>query len=111
MTGAGVAGSKIVLPKDVPALAKGGIVRRPTLALIGEAGPEAVVPLSRLSAMPRSSTSDAPTLVIQSLTLQGVDGPSIRNLVTSGEFADALATEIRNNPRGLGTAVRRAVPA
>lgn len=31
----------------VPAMAAGGIVRRPTLALIGEAGPEAVVPLSR----------------------------------------------------------------
>ena len=31
---------------DIPALAKGGIVTRPTLALIGEAGPEAVVPLS-----------------------------------------------------------------
>jgi hypothetical protein len=30
----------------VPALAKGGIVRRPTIALVGEAGPEAVVPLS-----------------------------------------------------------------
>jgi hypothetical protein len=32
---------------DIPMLAKGGIVTRPTLALIGEAGPEAVVPLSR----------------------------------------------------------------
>lgn len=31
---------------DVPAFAKGGIVTGPTLALIGEAGPEAVVPLS-----------------------------------------------------------------
>jgi hypothetical protein len=30
----------------IPRLAKGGIVRSPTLALIGEAGPEAVVPLS-----------------------------------------------------------------
>lgn len=30
----------------IPALAKGGIVDRPTVALIGEAGPEAVVPLS-----------------------------------------------------------------
>lgn len=30
----------------VPALAEGGIVSRPTLALIGEKGPEAVVPLS-----------------------------------------------------------------
>lgn len=32
---------------DIPMLAKGGIVNRPTLAMIGEAGPEAVVPLSR----------------------------------------------------------------
>ncbi len=31
---------------DIPALAMGGIVTRPTLALIGEAGPEAVVPLT-----------------------------------------------------------------
>jgi phage-related protein len=32
---------------NIPQLARGGIVSRPTLALIGEAGPEAVVPLSR----------------------------------------------------------------
>jgi predicted transcriptional regulator len=31
---------------DIPAMAKGGIVTGPTLALIGEAGPEAVVPLT-----------------------------------------------------------------
>lgn len=31
----------------IPALAKGGIVNSPTVALIGEAGPEAVVPLSQ----------------------------------------------------------------
>ena len=30
---------------NIPALAEGGIVKRPTLAMIGEAGPEAVVPL------------------------------------------------------------------
>jgi phage-related protein len=34
-------------PPDIPHLAKGGLVTRPTLALIGEDGPEAVVPLSR----------------------------------------------------------------
>jgi hypothetical protein len=34
-------------PTTYPALAAGGIVTKPTLALIGEAGPEAVVPLSR----------------------------------------------------------------
>jgi hypothetical protein len=35
----------------IPALAKGGIVTGPTLALIGEAGPEAVVPLDRAGGM------------------------------------------------------------
>jgi len=38
-------GGKKIL--DIPKMAKGGIVTRPTLAMIGEAGPEAVVPLSR----------------------------------------------------------------
>ncbi len=32
---------------DIPTLGKGGIVSSPTLAMIGEAGPEAVVPLGR----------------------------------------------------------------
>jgi hypothetical protein len=32
---------------DIPAMAAGGIVTGPTLALIGEAGPEAVIPLNR----------------------------------------------------------------
>ncbi len=36
------------LLKGVPALAEGGVVNKPTLALIGEAGPEAVVPLSKM---------------------------------------------------------------
>lgn len=43
-----------VNPPDIPripALAEGGIVTRPTLALIGEAGPEAVVPLNRANTM------------------------------------------------------------
>lgn len=34
-------------PPDIPFLAQGGIVTRPTLAVLGEAGPEAVVPLGR----------------------------------------------------------------
>jgi hypothetical protein len=33
---------------DIPMLAAGGFVTQPTLALIGEAGPEAVVPLSQM---------------------------------------------------------------
>jgi len=41
-----VGGKEFKLPK-IPMLAKGGIVNSPTLAMIGEDGPEAVVPLSR----------------------------------------------------------------
>jgi hypothetical protein len=32
-------------------MAAGGIVNQPTLAMIGEAGPEAVIPLSRMGQM------------------------------------------------------------
>jgi phage-related protein len=39
-----------VNPPNIPHLAKGGIVSRPTLALIGEDGPEAVVPLGAKNA-------------------------------------------------------------
>lgn len=35
---------------DIPMLAAGGFVTQPTLAIIGEAGPEAVVPLSQMGA-------------------------------------------------------------
>lgn len=41
----GIGGKGWEVP-DIPLLAEGGIVNRPTLAMIGEAGPEAVVPLS-----------------------------------------------------------------
>jgi phage-related minor tail protein len=45
-----VVGGKAKIP-HIPALAQGGIVSSPTLALIGEAGPEAVVPLDRMNSM------------------------------------------------------------
>ena len=43
--GGGFGGQSIAFP-NVPLLARGGIVTGPTLAMIGEAGPEAVIPLS-----------------------------------------------------------------
>lgn len=45
--GASVLGIGSISMGTIPRLAEGGIVTRPTLALIGEAGPEAIVPLSR----------------------------------------------------------------
>lgn len=42
----GIGGKGFDVP-NIPELAQGGIVMRPTLAMIGEAGPEAVIPLNR----------------------------------------------------------------
>jgi hypothetical protein len=44
---AGIAQGAAVLSQQIPQLAEGGIVRQPTLALIGERGPERVEPLGR----------------------------------------------------------------
>ena len=46
----GIGGKGFDMP-DIPMLANGGIVTGPTLALIGEAGPEAVIPLDRMGSM------------------------------------------------------------
>lgn len=44
----GVGGKGFEVP-NIPMLANGGLVMSPTLALVGEAGPEAVVPLDRMN--------------------------------------------------------------
>jgi TP901 family phage tail tape measure protein len=41
----------------VPAYATGGIVERPTIALVGEAGPEAIVPLDKINKLDTKSES------------------------------------------------------
>ena len=46
----GLGGKGFEVP-NIPMLAAGGIVNSPTLAMIGEAGPEAVIPLDRMGEM------------------------------------------------------------
>jgi hypothetical protein len=46
----GLGGKGFDVP-NIPELANGGLVMSPTLALVGEAGPEAVVPLDRMGGM------------------------------------------------------------
>ncbi|MCK9520187.1 MAG: hypothetical protein M0R74_14360, partial [Dehalococcoidia bacterium] len=58
----------------VPALASGGIVTRPTMALIGEAGPEAVVPLNR-----GMGSGMGVNVTVNTMALMGDEG-SIRQL-------------------------------
>ncbi len=42
--------------RDIPGLATGGIVTRPTLAVVGERGPEAIIPLSQAGGLGGSLT-------------------------------------------------------
>jgi hypothetical protein len=54
-------GGSIGVP-NIPYMAKGGVVSTPTLAMIGEAGPEAVVPLNRA---PEFGGRDERPIVVQ----------------------------------------------
>lgn len=56
--------------REIRPLASGGIVRRPTLALVGESGPEAVIPLSQFE-----SGGGSTTVVIE------VDGRTFAEIV------------------------------
>jgi len=71
---------------NIPMLAEGGIVNSPTLAMIGEKGPEAVVPLNRNS---------------------GVGGITVNvngGLSTSAEIGQAVVNAIRAYNRSAGPA-------
>lgn len=60
---------------DIPMMAKGGIVTRPTLAVVGEAGPEAVVPLSRAGGAGFANFGGDQTVIIQ------IDGAEVGRAV------------------------------
>ena len=69
---------------NIPRLAEGGIVNSPTLALIGEAGPEAVVPLDRMN------------------TGGGVTVNVTGGLSTSAEIGQAVVNALRAYSRSAG---------
>jgi hypothetical protein len=73
-----------VVAKKIPRLAEGGIVNSPTLALIGEAGPEAVVPLDRMN------------------TGGGVTVNVTGGLSTSAEIGQAVVNALRAYSRSAG---------
>jgi hypothetical protein len=66
---------KKLQPIDIPELATGGIVQSATLALIGEAGPEAVVPLDRAGEFGMGGGGD--TYV--TINVQGADPNAVVN--------------------------------
>ncbi len=72
---------------DIPGFADGGIVTRPTLAMVGEKGPEAIIPLSQMGGMGGGVTVN-------------VTG----GLSTSAEIGQAVVNAIRAYNRSAGPA-------
>jgi len=78
-----------VNPPDIPYLAHGGIVTRPTLAVIGEAGPEAIIPLSRAGAIGGGNTYN--------ITIQALDAASFDEFLRRGNNSAAMAYALANH--------------
>jgi hypothetical protein len=70
--------------RGIPLMADGGIVNRPTLAMIGEAGSEAVIPLDRMGSMGTSVTVNVAGSVISEGQLQSVIQDVLYNLNRTG---------------------------
>jgi hypothetical protein len=68
----------------VPKMAEGGIVNRPTMAMIGEAGAEAVIPLDRMGSMGTKVVVNVQGSVISEGQLQSVIQDVLYNLNRTG---------------------------
>jgi hypothetical protein len=73
---------KLFRDLGLPILGSGGIVTSPTTALIGEAGPEAVIPLNRMGSMGGSTIN---IVVNGSVTTEGDLVNAIRNAILQGQ--------------------------
>jgi hypothetical protein len=73
---------RFLTSRGLIAMATGGIVTSPTAALIGEAGPEAVIPLDRMGSMGGSTIN---IVVNGSVTSEGDLVNSIRNAILQGQ--------------------------
>jgi hypothetical protein len=58
---------------EIPAFAKGGIVTAPTVGLIGEAGPEAIIPLSKFSGLGQGASTIHVTVNVSGSVIQERD--------------------------------------
>jgi hypothetical protein len=76
---AGLIGAVAALSSSMPKMAKGGIVDKPTIAMIGESGPEAVLPLSRTANGQMGVQIQAPSEGAQSSTSSSANGNQNNN--------------------------------
>ena len=70
---------------EIPFLAAGGIVTSPTLSMIGEAGPEAVIPLSQMGSMGQNITINVGGSVISEGDLVAAIRDQLLGLQQSGK--------------------------
>lgn len=80
----GIGGNKWTIPK----MARGGIVTKPTIALIGEAGPEAVVPLNRIQ---QGTATTEVTINVYALTANAEVGRQVWNALNEYQRASGKA--------------------
>ncbi len=84
MFGAGGTSQGIANPAAPQHFASGGVVSRPTLALLGESGPEAVVPLNPYSGRSSRSMSGVGGITIVAPNARYLDGRTAGQLVRLG---------------------------
>jgi hypothetical protein len=70
---------------NLPAMATGGVVNSPTIAMIGEAGPEAVIPLSQMGSMGQNITINVSGSVISEGDLVAAIRDQLLGLQQSGK--------------------------
>jgi|688.fasta_scaffold07024_13 hypothetical protein len=70
--------------RGIPLMAEGGVVTQPTLAMIGEAGAEAVIPLDRMGSMGTKVVVNVQGSVISEGQLQSVIQDVLYNLNRTG---------------------------
>jgi len=85
----GLGGKGFDVP-NIPMLAEGGIVNSATLAVIGERGPEAVIPLSKMDSMGGNNV----TIQVSSADPQAVVDALRRYMRTNGAVPIRVATAI-----------------
>ena len=70
--------------RGIPLMAEGGVVTQPTLAMIGEAGAEAVIPLDKMGSMGTNVVVNVAGSVISEGQLQSVIQDALYNLNRAG---------------------------
>ena len=95
-----IGGKTFGLPK-IPLLAKGGIVNSPTLAMIGEDGPEAVVPLTQKN-NPNGIGLGGNGPITININAGGITDRTDKRALAR-EIGDAIRDEMYRSGRSMGT--------